>query len=49
MVSGGERILRIIKLITEYDISTVFSIVLRIRTEMITEGLDNNLITMLED
>ena len=49
MVSGGERILNIIKLITKYDISIVFNIILRARTEMITKGPDSNLITILED
>ncbi len=49
MISGGGRILSIIKPITEYDIPTVSDIVLRARTEIITEGLDNNLIIILED
>ncbi len=49
MVSGGERILDIIKLITEYDILIVSNTTLRTRTEMITKGLDSNLITILED
>jgi len=49
MVSGGERILDIIKLIIEYDISIVFGTALRARTEIITEGFDNNLIIILED
>jgi len=47
MISGGEYILDIIKLITEYDISIVFNTILRARTEMITEGLNNNLIIIL--
>ncbi len=49
MVSGGGRILNTIELIIEYDISTVSSTVLRARTEMTTEGLDSNFITILED
>ncbi len=49
MVSGGGRILNIIELIIEYDILIIFNIVLRVRTEMITEGLDSNLIIILED
>ena len=49
MVSGGEHILNIIKLTTEYDISTTSNIILRAKTEMITERPDNNLITILED
>ncbi len=49
MVSGGGRILDIIKLITEYDISTVSDTILRVRIEMITEGLNNNLTTIFED
>ncbi len=49
MISGGEYILDIIKLITEYDISIVFNTILRARTEMITEGLNNNLIIILQD
>ncbi len=49
MVSDGERILNIIKPITEYDISTVSDTVLRARTEMTTEESDSNLITILEN
>ena len=49
MVFGGGRILDIIKLITEYDILTVFNIILRARTEMTTEGLNSNLIIIFED
>ena len=49
MISGGGRILNIIELIIEYDISIVSSINLRTRTEMITEGPNNNFIIILED
>ncbi len=49
MVSGGERILNIIKLITKYDISIVFNIILRARTEIITERPNNNLITIFKN
>ncbi len=49
MVSGGGRILDIIKLIIEYDILIISSIILRARTEIITEGLNNNFITILEN
>ncbi len=49
MVFGGGRILDIIKLIIEYNIPTVFNIILRARTEMITEGLNSNLIIIFED
>ncbi len=49
MVFSGGRILNTIKLIIEYDISIVFSITLRARTEMTTEGLNNNFITIFED
>jgi len=49
MVSGGGRILDIIKSTTEYDISIVSGIILRARIEIITEGLDSNLIIILED
>jgi len=49
MVSGGGRILGIIELIIEYDIPTVSSIILRARTEMITEGPDSNLVIILKD
>jgi len=49
MVSGGGRILDIIQSTIEYDISTIFSTVLRARIEMITEGPDSNLTTILED
>ncbi len=49
MVSDGGRILDIIKLIIKYDISIVFGIILRARTEMTTEGLNNNFITIFED
>ena len=49
MVSGGERILNIIKSIIEYDISIVSDIVLRSRTEMTTKRLNNNFIIILED
>ena len=43
------KIFLLIKLIIEYDISIISDTVLRVRTEMITEGLDNNLIIILED
>ncbi len=49
MISSGERILNIIELITKYDIPTVSSTALRVRTEMTTEGPDSNLITVLKD
>ncbi len=49
MVSGGGRILDIIKLIIEYDIPTASGIVLQARIEMTTEGSDSNLIIILED
>jgi len=49
MISGGGRILDIIKLIIEYDILIISSIILRARTEIITEGLNNNFITILEN
>ncbi len=49
MVSGGERILNTIKPTIEYNISIVFGIILRARTEMTTEGLDSNFTTILED
>ena len=49
MISGGGRILNIIKLIIKYNIPIVFSTTLRARTEIITEELNNNLITILED
>ena len=49
MIFGGGCILGIIELIIEYDIPIVSGIVLRVRTEIITEGLDNNLAIILED
>ncbi len=49
MVSGGGRILGIIKSTIEYNISTVSSTALRVKTEMTTEGPDSNLATILED
>ncbi len=49
MISGEERILNIIKSIIKYDISIVSNIILRVRTEMITEGPDNNLTTILKN
>ncbi len=49
MVSGEGRILNIIESTIEYDIPTIFGIVLRTKIEMITEGLDSNLIIILED
>ncbi len=49
MISGGGRILDIIKLIIEYDIPIISSTVLRARTEMITERPDNNLIIILKN
>ena len=49
IISSGGRILGIIELIIEYDISTVFGIILRARTEMITKGSDSNLIIILKD
>ncbi len=49
MISSGGRILDIIKLIIEYNISIVSGTVLRARTEMITEGLDSNLIIILKN
>ncbi len=49
MISGGGRILNIIKLTTEYDISIISDTILRARIEIITERSDNNLIIILED
>ena len=49
MISDWRRILDIIELIIEYDISIVSGIILRVRIEIITEGLDNNLAIILED
>ena len=49
MVSGGGRILGIIKLIIEYDILIVSGTVLRARTEMITERPDSNLVIIFKD
>ena len=49
MVSGGEHILDIIELTTEYDIPIIFNTILRARTEITTEGPDSNLTTILED
>ncbi len=49
MVSGGGRILDIIKPIIEYDIPTASNIVLQTRTEMITEGLDSNFTIILKN
>ncbi len=49
IVSGGERILDIIKLITEYDIPIASNTILRARTEMTTEGSDSNLTIILKD
>ena len=49
IVSGGGRILGIIKLIIEYDIPTVFNTILRAKTEIITKRLDNNLTIIFED
>ncbi len=49
IVSGGRRILDIIELIIKYDISIVSNTILQVRTEMITEGPDSNLITILKD
>ena len=49
MVFNEGRILGIIESIIEYDIPTVSGTVLRARTEMITEGLDNNLIIIFQD
>ncbi len=49
IVSGGGRILNIIKLIIKYDIPIVSGTALQTRTEMITEGSNNNLITILEN
>ncbi len=46
MVSGGGRILGIIKPTTEYDIPTTSSTALRARTEMTTEEPDSNLATV---
>ncbi len=49
MISGGGRILSIIKLIIEYDIPTASDTALWARTEMTTKGPDSNLTTILED
>ena len=49
MISGGGRILDIIKPTIEYDIQIVSSTVLQARTEMTTEGSDNNFIIIFED
>ncbi len=49
MVSNGGRILNIIKLTTEYDIPTIFNIILRARTEIITERPDSNFIIILKN
>ncbi len=49
MVSGEGRILDIIKLIIEYDISIISDTTLRARTDIITEGPDSNLTTILKD
>jgi len=49
IISGGERILNTIKPTTEYDIPIVSNTALRARTEITTEGPDNNLITIFKD
>ncbi len=49
MVSGGGRILNIIKLTIEYDISIASSTILRTRIEIITKGSDSNFATILKD
>ncbi len=49
MISGGGRILNIIKLIIEYDIPTASNTALQIKSEIITEELNNNFIIILED
>jgi len=49
MISGGKRILNIIELIIEYDISIISDTALRVRTEITTEGSDSNLTTILKD
>ena len=49
IISNGKRILGIIKLIIEYDISIISGTILRARIEMIREKLNNNLIIILED
>ncbi len=49
IVSSGGRILNIIKSTAEYDIPTKSNTALRAKIEIITEGLDNNLITILKD
>ncbi len=49
MVFGGKRILNIIELTTEYDISTTSNTTLRTKTEIITERPNNNLTTIFKD
>ncbi len=49
IVSGGGRILNIIKLTIEYDISIASSTILRTRIEIITKGSDSNFATILKD
>ncbi len=49
MISDGGRILDIIKPTIEYDILTTSSTALRVKTEIITEGPDNNLVIIFED
>ena len=49
IVSSGGRILNIIKPTVEYDIPTASDTALRAKTEITTEGPDNNLITILKD
>ena len=49
MIFNGGRILSIIKLTIEYDILIVSNTALRARIEIITEGPDNNLTTILKD
>ncbi len=49
MISNEGRILNTIKSITEYDIPTVSDTILRAKTEMTTEGPDNNLTIILKN
>ncbi len=49
IISGGGRILDIIKPTIKYDIPIISNTALRARTEMITKGLNNNLTIIFED
>ena len=49
IISDGEHILDIIKSTIEYNIPTVFNIILRAKTEITTKEPDNNLTTILEN